>query len=51
LKENSERSKPLTMRQAMEEHRQNAVCAGCHKIMDPLGFAMGRTSTRWGRGY
>jgi hypothetical protein len=40
LKENSERSKPLTMREAMEEHRQNAVCAGCHKIMDPLGFAM-----------
>jgi hypothetical protein len=40
LKENSERSKPLTMREAMEEHRQNAVCASCHKIMDPLGFAM-----------
>jgi hypothetical protein len=40
LKENSERTKPLTMREAMEEHRQNAVCASCHKIMDPLGFAL-----------
>ena len=28
------------MREAMEEHRQNAVCASCHKIMDPLGFAL-----------
>ena len=40
LKENSDRAKPLTMRDAMEEHRQNAVCASCHKIMDPLGFAL-----------
>jgi mono/diheme cytochrome c family protein len=40
LKENSERKKPLTMREAMEEHRQNAVCASCHKVMDPLGFAL-----------
>ena len=24
----------------MEEHRKNPVCAGCHKLMDPLGFAM-----------
>jgi mono/diheme cytochrome c family protein len=40
LKENSERTKPLTMREAMEEHRQNAVCASCHKTMDPLGFAL-----------
>jgi mono/diheme cytochrome c family protein len=40
LKENSERIKPLTMREAMEEHRQSAVCASCHKTMDPLGFAL-----------
>jgi hypothetical protein len=40
LKENSERTMPLTMREAMEEHRQNPVCASCHKIMDPLGFAL-----------
>jgi Protein of unknown function (DUF1592)/Protein of unknown function (DUF1588)/Protein of unknown function (DUF1585)/Protein of unknown function (DUF1587)/Protein of unknown function (DUF1595)/Planctomycete cytochrome C len=30
----------LSMRQRMEEHRQNPVCASCHKMMDPIGFAM-----------
>jgi hypothetical protein len=24
----------------MELHRANAICAGCHKIMDPIGFSM-----------
>jgi len=24
----------------MEEHRTNPVCAGCHKLMDPIGLAM-----------
>jgi Protein of unknown function (DUF1585)/Protein of unknown function (DUF1588) len=24
----------------MEEHRANAVCASCHKKMDPIGFAL-----------
>ena len=24
----------------MEAHRANAVCAGCHKVMDPIGFAL-----------
>jgi hypothetical protein len=33
-------SKPLTMREAMEKHRANAICAGCHGRMDPIGFAM-----------
>jgi hypothetical protein len=33
-------SKPQTMRERMEEHRANPVCAGCHKMMDPLGLAM-----------
>ena len=28
------------MRERMEEHRANPVCASCHKIMDPLGFAL-----------
>jgi hypothetical protein len=32
--------KPLTMRQQMEEHRANPVCASCHSRMDPLGFAL-----------
>ncbi|MDX1498503.1 MAG: DUF1592 domain-containing protein [Woeseiaceae bacterium] len=30
----------LTLRQAMEQHRANIVCAGCHKLMDPIGFAL-----------
>ncbi len=40
LKENSERETPLSMRAQMEEHRRNPACAGCHKLMDPLGFAL-----------
>jgi hypothetical protein len=24
----------------MEQHRENAVCASCHKAMDPLGFGL-----------
>jgi hypothetical protein len=30
----------LTMRERMEVHRKNPVCANCHKIMDPIGLAM-----------
>jgi mono/diheme cytochrome c family protein len=32
--------KILTMRERMEEHRKNPVCAACHKIMDPIGLSM-----------
>ena len=28
------------MRGQMEEHRRNPSCASCHKLMDPLGFAL-----------
>jgi hypothetical protein len=24
----------------MEEHRNNPVCAACHRIMDPIGFSL-----------
>ena len=30
----------ISMRERMEEHRANAACASCHKMMDPIGFAM-----------
>ncbi len=30
----------LTMRQRMEQHRSNPTCAVCHRMMDPLGFAL-----------
>jgi hypothetical protein len=40
LRENKDRDKPLTMREQMLEHRANAVCASCHKTMDPIGLAL-----------
>jgi uncharacterized protein DUF1592/uncharacterized protein DUF1588/uncharacterized protein DUF1585 len=33
-------AKPRTMREQMEAHRASPVCATCHKIIDPLGFAL-----------
>lgn len=32
--------KALTLKQAMEKHRANPVCSSCHKLMDPIGFAL-----------
>ena len=32
--------KPRTMRERMEQHRSNPVCASCHSRMDPIGFAL-----------
>ncbi|MEO1525305.1 MAG: DUF1592 domain-containing protein [Planctomycetota bacterium] len=29
-----------TLRERMEQHRDNPACATCHSMMDPLGFAM-----------
>jgi hypothetical protein len=40
LKENDPRGKPAALRERMEQHRNNAVCASCHAQMDPLGFAL-----------
>jgi hypothetical protein len=41
LNENPQRQgKVLTMRERMEEHRANPVCANCHKLMDPIGLSM-----------
>ena len=55
LKESSNQSvEALSLRKRMEEHRTNPVCAGCHRIMDPIGFslenfdAVGRWRTRDG---
>ena len=33
-------AKPLSVRERLEEHRKNAACAGCHKMMDPIGFSL-----------
>jgi hypothetical protein len=40
LKERADGEKPRTMREQMVEHRVNPACAVCHKVMDPIGFAL-----------
>jgi len=40
LKDRTDDGKIKSVRQSMEEHRANPVCASCHLRMDPLGFAM-----------
>ena len=35
-----ETGKVLTLREQMTLHRANPTCASCHKIMDPIGFAL-----------
>ncbi len=31
---------PKTLRAQMEAHRATPVCASCHRVMDPIGFAL-----------
>lgn len=40
LKEKKHGEKVLSMRERMAEHRTNTVCASCHNLMDPIGFAL-----------
>jgi mono/diheme cytochrome c family protein len=40
LPEAEESGRVLTMRERMEVHRRNPVCASCHQLFDPLGLAM-----------
>ena len=37
LKDNTV-SSTLSVRERLAEHRANVACAGCHKLMDPVGF-------------
>lgn len=30
----------LSLRERLAEHRANPACAGCHELMDPIGFAL-----------
>jgi hypothetical protein len=39
LKDNTV-SSSLSVRQRLAEHRANVACAGCHKLMDPVGFSL-----------
>jgi len=36
----AEAAKTSSLRQRLEAHRASPVCASCHKIMDPMGFAL-----------
>lgn len=40
LKENANAAAATSVRERMEAHRSNPACAGCHKIMDPIGLAL-----------
>jgi hypothetical protein len=40
LDQKTENTKPKTVRERMEQHRTQAVCATCHSIMDPIGFTL-----------
>jgi hypothetical protein len=38
--EGSTEEAPKTLRERMERHRASPTCAGCHKLMDPIGFSL-----------
>jgi hypothetical protein len=40
LAENTATAAPTSVRERLEAHRANAVCASCHGNMDPIGFAL-----------
>jgi mono/diheme cytochrome c family protein len=40
LTENAPGEEPKSLRARMELHRGNPTCASCHRVMDPLGFAL-----------
>jgi hypothetical protein len=40
LPDRGEGGKPASVRERLEQHRKNPVCASCHSQMDPLGFAL-----------
>jgi hypothetical protein len=40
LKEAGIDGAPRSLRDRMEVHRKNPVCASCHQRMDPIGFAL-----------
>ena len=40
LPPNDKDQQPRSIRARLEEHRKNPACAGCHAIMDPLGFSL-----------
>jgi hypothetical protein len=40
LPDNEAGADPKSQRERLEQHRRNPTCASCHRVMDPLGFAL-----------
>ena len=40
LEDSNSDNKVMTLRDQMTLHRKNEPCASCHKLMDPIGFAL-----------
>ena len=40
LEDSKTENKVMTLREQMTLHRKNEPCASCHKLMDPIGFAL-----------
>jgi hypothetical protein len=40
LEESAPKDRPSTVREQLELHRANPVCASCHRNIDPVGFAL-----------
>ena len=40
LEENESGRQHLSVRERVVEHRENALCASCHNVIDPVGFAL-----------
>ena len=36
----AEAGEPASMRAQLERHREDPACAGCHNMIDPIGFAL-----------
>jgi hypothetical protein len=40
LEESAPKDRPSTVREQLERHRADPVCASCHNNIDPVGFAL-----------
>jgi hypothetical protein len=40
LEDSATKDRPMTVRETLEKHRANPVCASCHRNIDPVGFAL-----------
>ena len=40
FEEDVEARRPRSVRERMEQHRKNPACASCHRVIDPVGFAL-----------